>query len=680
MKQLLILLSLSLFLFSCSKEKGYDVCVYGGNAGGVMAAYSAKMQGKTVLLIKPKKHLGGMTTGGLGATDIGNKFAISGLARQFYRKLGKYYGKFESWEFEPSIAEKTMEEYATIAGFDVMRDYRIDSLIKSGTEIESIIIENCSNPEIKKIIKAKVFIDASYEADLMAKAGVSYMLGRESNSEYNETLNGVQIHDKHQFPPIKGQDFYIDPYLVKGDSTSGLCWGISNEPLAIIGSGDKKIQAYNYRLCLSFDSLNRVPFDKPEGYDSSRYELLYRLIAERDKLAWKQPLRSFFLRIIEMPNKKTDVNNHGAFSTDMIGMNYDYPEASYSRRAEIEKEHEFYIRGLLYFLSSDSRIPQPIRDEMNKYGWAKDEFTDNNYFPFQLYVREARRMIGEYVMTENNCRGKAQVTDTVGMGAYNMDSHNAERVIMKDNGDHFVKNAGDVQEQVKPYPIPYGSIIPKESECTNLLVPVCMSATHIAYGSIRMEPVFMMLGQASGLAACMAIDQNISVQQIDRKKLQRWLETDPYLDGTMPDVLIDNLDTLHFSTISYWKENENWMGQYHLNCLYSDSNTGNIRRANFKVPANTKGEFDVYYYCSSKPNPWDMKNTWKWAENAPIRIIAADKSEIKYINFEKNNHEWVSLGSYNFTGSENEMIELLADTVNMPVPADAVLLIAKTRE
>jgi hypothetical protein len=679
MKHLILLLTLVIILTGCNKKTDYDVIVYGGTAAGVVAAYSAKLMGKNVLLIEPRIHLGGMTSGGLGATDIGNKFAITGISRDFYRRLGKHYNKFEAWEFEPSVAEKTLNEMVKEAGFDVIYLHRLHSVAIKGKKINSITIENTEKPDAQtnKTYTAKMFIDCTYEGDLMAKAGVSYTIGREDNSVYDETYNGVQISHSHQFPhEDKDSMFWVDPFIIPGDSTSGLCWGISNEPLAPIGSGDKKVQAYNYRLCLTNDTNNFIPISRPEGYDSTKFEILRRLIVQRANADWKLPLRPFFLRIMMMPNGKTDMNNHGPMSTDFIGANYDYPEASYERRREIELEHEHYIRSYLYFLASDPAVPQATKDEMNKWGWPKDEFTDNNHFPFQLYVREARRMIGEYVMTQNNCDRKVTVSDSIGMAAYNMDSHNCQRIVIKKNNRHIVINEGDVQKSVDPYPIAYRSITPKRNECKNLLVPVCLSASHIAYGSIRMEPVFMQLSQVAGVATSMAIDNKTSVQKIDVKKLQHKLGVDPLLNGTTPDILADNEHAEQFSTIGYWKQNEVWMGQYKYNCIITDSITNAERRAIFTVAIPNTLTYNAYLYTPFRP--WKKvfsPKGWDYAQEIPVRITTPEKDYMITINQQQTEYSWINLGKFQLNQLDTFRLEIIADTVSLIVAADALLLV-----
>ena len=488
-----------------------DICVYGGTSGGVIAAYAARLQGKSVILIEPGNHLGGMSAGGLGQTDIGNKQAITGMARDFYRAIGKHYGKEEQWIFEPHVAENIFLEYVRMAKINVLYSYQLNAVKKKSNRITEISVEQTDGKGENKIIRAKMFIDCSYEGDLMAKAGVSYTVGRESNSVYNETYNGVQLKDKHQFRDG------VDPYVIPGKPESGLIWGVAPDVLPPNGTGDKKLQAYNFRLCLTNQPDNRIAISRPHDYDSTKYELLLRQLKTYtpDSLNWQ------LLHFAYMPNHKTDINNCGGFSSDMIGMNYDYAEGDYATRKKIIQAHESYTKGWLYFMGHDPRMPLHLRNEMLQWGYPKDEYADNDHFTHQLYIREARRMISDYVMTQHNCEGLQKVEDGIGQAAYTMDSHNIQRVVV--NG--MVKNEGDVQVGgFGPYPVSYRSIVPKKNECSNLLVPVCLSASHIAYGSIRMEPVFMVLGQSAATAASMAIDAKKAVQDIDVKKLQTILK------------------------------------------------------------------------------------------------------------------------------------------------------------
>jgi hypothetical protein len=517
-----------------------DVCVYGGTVAGVAAAIQTARMGKTAVLVEFGHHVGGMTSGGLGATDIGNKGAIGGLGREFYHRIALHYSKerawkFETkedffkarssrstladlsrpdatmWTFEPHVAEDILFSMLNEARTPVYFEQRLASVKKDGVKLSEIVMEN------GKVFRAKMFIDASYEGDLMAKAGVRYTVGREPNSLYGETLDGIRGQTpKHQFTVS------VDPYKTPGDPASGLLPLIQAVPEGQPGDGDKSVQAYNFRLCYTQNPTNRLPHTPPPKYDRAQYELLARYLRALVD-AGKKPALGQFWNPIWMPNGKTDINNNGGFSTDFIGFNYDYPEASYDRRAQVWNAHEDYIRGFVYFLAADPRVPENMRNEMQRWGPAKDEFLDTGGWPNQLYIREARRMVGDYVMTEHNCRGETTVKDSAGLAAYTMDSHNCRRVA---RGGH-AENEGDVQVGgFPPYPISYRSLLPKERECENLAVPVCLSATHIAYGSIRMEPVFMILGQSSATAACQAIEEKRSLQRIDHRKFRARLLVD----------------------------------------------------------------------------------------------------------------------------------------------------------
>jgi len=513
-----------------------DVIVYGGTSAAVTTAVQVQRMGQSVIVVSPDSHLGGMSSSGLGFTDTGNKEVIGGLAREFYQLIYDHYQKPESWKwqkqseygntgqgnpaidgekrtqwiFEPHVAEEAFETMIKNNNITVHRDEwlgRENGVTKEKGRITSI--KTLSG----KVYKGKIFIDATYEGDLMASAGVSYTVGREDNALYGETWNGVQagvLHHGHYFKDK------IDPYKVPGDPSSGLLPRISSEKPGVNGSGDSKIQAYCYRLCLTQYGENRVPITKPEGYDSTQYELLVRVADTR----WNE----FFAKYDPIPNHKTDVNNHGPFSYDNIGMNWDYPEASYERRKEIINEHILYQKGLLYFMSTDRRLPGWVRDTMNKWGYSRDEFADNGYWPYNIYVREARRMTGDYVMTENDVLCKRPVPKSIGMGSYTMDSHNVQRYVT-DEG--YVQNEGDIGVRApSPYQIALGSILPKKEECSNLLVPVCVSCSHIAFGSIRMEPVFMILGQSAGTVASLALKNKKDIHDLSYDELREQLIND----------------------------------------------------------------------------------------------------------------------------------------------------------
>jgi hypothetical protein len=520
-------------------ERAYDLVVYGGTPGGVTAAVQAARMGKTVVLIEPGKHLGGMTSGGLGATDIGNKRAIGGIARDFYRRVRRHYqdeanwkyetradfkgpghdrGEDTAWTFEPHVAERIFNDLVREHKVPIVLGGRLnrkDGVRKDGPRLVSIALES------GETYRGKVFLDATYEGDLMAAAGISYHVGREANKTYGETLNGVQVKNAlhHQF--IKK----IDPYLKPGDPSSGLLPRVHAGLPGGDGEGDHRVQAYNFRLCATDRPENRRPWPRPDGYDEKQYELLLRNFEAGDlRLPWNPIL---------MPNRKTDSNNNFAFSTDDIGANYDYPDGDYAARARIWKEHVDYQKGLMWTLANHPRVPEKVRRHFQTWGLALDEFTDTDNWPHQLYIREARRMVGTYVMTEHHCRGSRRAEDSIGLAAYTMDSHNTQRYVTRDG---HVLNEGDVQVGgFTPYPISYRSIVPKAAECTNLLVPVCLSASHISYGSIRMEPVFMVLGQSAGTAAALALEGDVAVQKVDYDKLkERLLREGQILDWTGP--------------------------------------------------------------------------------------------------------------------------------------------------
>jgi hypothetical protein len=512
-----------------------DVIIYGGTSSAVIAAVQVMKMGKSVIVVSPDKHLGGLSASGLGFTDTGNKAVIGGLARDFYHRLYLHYQDEQAWKwqkkseygnvgqgnvaidgelrtmwiFEPSAAEKVFEDLVREYEIPVRREEWLDR--ENGVELSEGRITSITTLG-KKRFEGRIFMDATYEGDLMAAAGVAYHTGREGMEKYGEQWNGVQtgvLHHGHHFRS------HISPYVVPGDPTSGVLPRISTEDPGEYGEEDHRIQAYCFRMCLTNVPENRLEITRPEGYDSVQYELLVRIFES----GWRQVFNKFD----PIPNGKTDVNNHGPFSFDNIGMNYDYPDGSYERRLEIIQEHTLYQKGLLWFLRSDPRIPEEVREEMARWGYAKDEFTDNGGWPHNIYVRESRRMISDYIMTENEVLGKNPVDRSIGMGSYTMDSHNTQRYIKPDG---FVQNEGDIGVKTPPYQIDLGSILPAEEECTNLLVPVCLSCSHIAFGSIRMEPVFMILGQSAATMAVMAVEEKRGIHDIPYESLKARLLED----------------------------------------------------------------------------------------------------------------------------------------------------------
>lgn len=538
-RPLLALLSLLPALPTPLLAANHDVVVYGGTSAGVIAAVQARRLGQSVVLVCPDRHLGGLSSGGLGFTDTGNKAVIGGLAREFYHRVWRHYEQPSAWKwqaradygnrgqgtpaidgeqrtmwiFEPHVAEQIFEELVREYQIPVHRDEwldRQDGVRKAGLRIESIRMLS------GRTYTGRMFLDATYEGDLLAAAGVRYHVGREARSVYGEQWNGVQtgvLHHRHHFGVLPGK---VSPYVVPEDPQSGVLPRVSTEPPGAYGEGDRRVQAYCYRMCLTDHPENRIPFAEPEGYDPRQYELLVRIF----NAGWRET----FAKFDPIPNRKTDTNNHGPMSTDNIGYNYDYPEASYERRREILREHETYQKGWLYFIAHDPRVPADVQEKMRRFGLPKDEFQDNGGWPHQIYVRESRRMIGQFVMTEHELLQQRPTPDSVGMGSYTIDSHNVQRYITPEGA---VQNEGDIGVGLKaPYQIAYGALVPRKGEVANLLVPVCVSSSHIAFGSIRMEPVFMILAQSAATAAILALERDLAVQDVPYAALRERLLAD----------------------------------------------------------------------------------------------------------------------------------------------------------
>jgi len=535
----LFALSLVVAASSGAQTATYDIVIYGGTSAGIIAAVQAKRMGKSVVVVAPEKHLGGLSAGGLGFTDTGDKSVIGGLSREFYQRVWSHYDRPEAWKwqkreeygnkgqgtsamdsvlrtmwiFEPHVAEKVFEAFVTEYKIPVHRNEWLNRATGVSKHAGRIVTLTTLSG---RTYTGRMFIDATYEGDLMAAAGVKYHVGRESRAQYGEQWNGVQtgvLHHRHHFGVLKRP---ISPYVTPDDPQSGLLPRISSAPPGEFGQADNRIQAYCYRMCLTDHPENRIPFEQPEGYDPRQYELLLRVFGA----GWRETFQKFDA----IPNRKTDTNNHGPFSTDNIGMNYDYPDASYERRRAILQEHERYQRGWLYFIANDPRVPAEVREEMRKWGLAKDEFTDTAGWPHQIYVRESRRMLGMFVMTENELLKTRPTPDPVGMGSYTIDSHNVQRYVTPEGA---VQNEGDIGVSTNgPYSIAYGALAPRRGQADNLLVPVCVSSSHIAFGSIRMEPVFMVLGQSAATAAALAIDGGVAVQDVPYAQLRERLLKD----------------------------------------------------------------------------------------------------------------------------------------------------------
>ncbi len=665
----------------------HDIVIYGGTCAAVISAVQAKKMGKSVIIVSPDKHLGGLSSGGLGFTDTGNKAVIGGLSRDFYHRVWKHYDNDSAWVqqkkaeygnkgqgtpaidgdnrtmwiFEPHVAEKIFEDYVKEFGLEVVRDEWLDrekGVKKEGDRIVSITTLS------GKTYAGKMFIDTTYEGDLLAAAGADYHVGREAISTYDEKWNGIQtgvLHHGHHFGDMK-----ISPYVVPGDPSSGVLPRISTENPGQYGAEDKKVQAYCFRMCLTNDPANRIPFPKPEGYDAKEYELLLRVYEK----GWRETFHKFD----PIPNHKTDTNNHGPFSTDNIGKNWDYPDASYERRRAIIDEHQRYQQGWLYFIANDPRVPKEVQEEMRTWGLPKDEFTDNGNWSHQLYIREARRLVGSYVMTENDLLKKRETPDSVGMGSYGIDSHNIQRYITPEG---YVQNEGDIGISTKgPYEIAYGSLVPKKGQGSNLLVPVCCSSTHIAFGSIRMEPVFMILGQSATTAAVMAIEAGISVQDVPYEKLKARLLEDGQilhydgpisLHGTDPKTLKGVVvDDSQAKLTGEWQEST--AAKVFVKDGYShDRNTRDGQAsARFETTLPKSGKYEVLIAYPPNGNR---------ATNASVTITHAGATETLTLNQREtklNKMLFQPLGTYEFKAGESASVTISNKNADGYVVIDAV--------
>lgn len=673
-------------------EVVYDVVIYGGTSAGIAAAVQVKRMGGQVIVIEPTNRIGGLTTGGLGQTDIGNKAAIGGISREFYQRVRQHYQNKNAWRwqqpteyrsegqsktardedsmwtFEPSAALKIMQ--AMVRENKIPVDYK--ERLDRATKTSGVTQKNGRIQEIKmesgKVYRGKIFIDATYEGDLMAAAGVNYTVGREGNHTYMETLNGVQTRraTKHQFRPK------VDPYVKKGDPASGLLPGIDKNGPGEEGQTDRRVQAYCYRMCLTDHPENRIPFRKPTDYNELDYELLFRNFEAGAKvIPWSHS---------RMPNRKSDTNNNRGFSTDFIGQNYEYPEASYAERERICKKHLTYQQGLMWTLAYHPRTPDIVRKVISQWGTCKDEFDRPDGWQQQIYVREARRMIGDYVMTQHNCQGRVTAARPIGLAAYTMDSHNVQRHIDKDG---YVRNEGDVQVGgFSPYPIDYGSIVPKQDECENLIVPVCLSASHMAFGSIRMEPVFMVLGQSGATAAMHSISENTSVQEVDFKKLKSRLEKDKQrlvwngpkksaplgiLSRSLKGLVMDDSQ----ATKTGFETTSTSIGPY-IDTGYShDSNDGKgLQQVKYEFKMDAPGEYEIRLAYTAFSNR---------ASNVPVAISHQGKTTIVNVNQQQKPSDGTfhSLGIYKFDG--NATVTISNKGTDGFVVADAVQLLKKSR-
>ena len=650
-----------------------DVVVYGGTAGGVIAAIAVAREGKQVILVEPARHVGGMVSGGLGATDAGNRAAIGGYSREFFRRVHDHYvarygatsqqvkDSSDGFHFEPHVALNLFREMLAEAKVPVVYEAGgLTAVVMDGPTIVSIRTANGDT------YTAPIFIDASYEGDLMARAGVKYHVGREGVEQYGESIAGVQVRSPaHQWPvavPALGADGKPLPT-------------VQAEPAGKPGAGDAKVQAYNYRLCMTDRADNRFPFPKPDGYDPARFELLARYLALKPDLTVGK-----LMNPVRMPNGKTDTNNNGAFSTDHIGANWLYPDADDATRRAITADHINYVQGFLYFLANDPRVPPTLHAEMAKWGLAADEFADTGHWPFQLYVREGRRMFGSHVMTQADIMENRVKADSIGLGSYNTDSHHVQRVVLDDGS---ALNEGDFQVRTRPYAIPYRSLIPKPAECVNLLVPVCMSASHVAYGTVRMEPVYMILGQACGVAACLAVDGQKSVQEIPIDKLLAKLTAQkailspetlptPAATGSTDRGSIDPsklagvvVDDVQATKIGGWHgsvSNPPFVGDGYL---HDAKAADNVARVRFTPTLPEAGRYQVRLFFPPNANR---------ASNAAVVVHATDQDLTFRVDQRKPHKvtDPVVLGVFMFAKGDDGYVEVRSGGADGFVVADAV--------
>lgn len=632
-----------------------DLCVYGGTSGGVIAAVQAARMGKTVVVVEPGRHLGGMTSGGLGWTDTGNTATIGGLAREFYRRVGQRYGRTESFTFEPHVAEETFAAMLREVKAPVYYQQRLASVTMENRRITALVTESGDE------FRARMYLDTTYEGDLLAAAGVSFTVGREATNTYGESLNGIRPSTpSHQFAVA------VDPYLQPGNPASGLLPFIQADGGGTPGDGDHRVQAYNFRLCLTQVASNRLDITPPPGYDAARYELLGRYIQARLNAGHNLTLGSF-LKIDNLPNGKTDVNNNGAFSTDYIGMNYTYPTNTYAARAALWQEHEDYIRGLLTFLATDPRVPENVRTNMQSWGLCRDEFTDTGGWPHQLYVREARRMVSDYVIVQADCEGARVAADSAGLASYNMDSHNCQRFVVSG----AVTNEGDVQRApAGPFPISYRAIVPRAGECENLFATFCLSGSHIAFSSCRMEPVFMITSQSAAAAAALAIDDNVAAQNAPYAKLRLQLIADGQVlqwgaaaVSTNSIVLDTEQTTNAITVIGAWTTSSSTPG-FNGSSYLHDGNTGKGSKYVLFTPNfSNAGMYTVQLRWTQHTNR---------ASNVPVTITYAGGATTLVINQRSNGGVWFALGTFPFEPNSGHGLMIETTGTDGYVIADAV--------
>lgn len=666
-----ILVCCCLFPFqSVSADKpdhSVDICIYGGTSGGVVAAVKAARLGKQAILIEPGQHLGGMSSGGLSFSDMGKAATVAGMAREFYQRIGRKYNKPLETQLEPHVAEQVFDEMIKEAGVTVLKGEPLKQVIKQGPRIQTLITEKGTR------IDAKMFIDTTYEGDLLAAAGVSYSLTREANSQYNETLNGIQYHEipQIQFGKVNAigrrkdrrglwdRSIPLDPYRIPGKPDSGLLPLIEEGKLGIPGEAAPGVQAYCFRLCVTDQSENRIPIEPPADYDPARYEIVARYIQACLKAGDDMDLR-WFTKHDALPNGKFDFNT-AYFGLNYVGGNKGYTEASHAERQKIIKEHENYARGLYHFLKTDPRVPEKVRQQISQYGLCKDEFLDNGGWPHQLYIRESRRMISDLVMTEHHCRHTEVASKSVGLASYGVDIHEIRRIAHNGIMIREGKLLGHTSTR-GPYPIGFDAIVPKASECNNLLVTFAISASHVAFGSTRMEPVLMILSQSAATAASQAIDADCPIQEINYQRLRTQLLADgqlldwpsPVKRGQpqtrvitpakkLPGIVLDD------SAAEYtggWSESNRQPSPIGPTYTHDNNKDRGKKSARFSPEIKHTGDYEV-------------RLLYTWHENrstkVPVTIHSADGEKTVIVNQREPaliNRIPVSLGEFHFEAGQ----------------------------
>lgn len=638
-----------------------DVVVYGGTASGVITAYTAAKEGLNVVLIERTGHVGGLTTSGIGNVDIGWATTVGGYTADFLRTVGAHYGTPHRMQIhlECKVAEQIMNQMLADTGVRTVFHTRLKE--KGGVEVKDGRIVSVTM-EDGTVYSAPMFVDCSYEGDLMAQAGVSYLTGRESKDEFGESSAGVceyrhfRNYTPEELPAVRkiAAKYPLD---------------IKFEEKVAVGTADSKSQAYVYRLTVTDDPDNRVPFYKPEGYDPDRYfNVLYR-INRRGARRFGQ-----ILTLYPLPNKKYDLNH-----MDLINGAWDYPEGSYALREAIDLYHRRYQEGYLYFLANDPQVPEELRKDVQRYGYAKDEYVDNGNWPYQLYIREGRRMRGEYIMRQQDAWENPTKEDAVAIGSYFLDCHFVSSVVTK-HGFHMEEGAFEYTPY-RPYEIAYRSITPKKNECVNLLVPVCMSATHVICASLRMEPIYMMLGQVAGDAAAMAIKGGIPVQDIDVKALQKTLRAQKqiihfktpigmYLEAGMFDgTVID--DTELGLDDGFWSHSTSQGPFMKYDYRFAPVRPAGGIEAVFPIKVPAKGKYEVQIMYSASGNR---------VKNADVTVI--DKKgkhpcEVDQTKSPRIEGSWHSLGVYSFDPKSTGKVVFTNKGESGVVVVDAIRFIKK---